>query len=284
MTGRLGDDRHPPRGRARCPARRSPSAARRARRRRARARRAGRPAPRARWHGTMNYAGFTRPVWTWLRGETPARRSRERRSSGSRSACRGFPASRSSARCARSGRASRGRPSLHSWAILDSHDTARFRVDRGLSRAPARRRRAADDDARRADGLRRRRDRARGRLGRGRAPDDAVGRARRRGTRSCSTATGGSIALRRGSRGARARRHPLRARLRRRDRVPARGAGRDGALPRHARRARAGRGCRSRRSAAAELETLVRRGRGRSTASDVVLPAGGPAFHAWRVA
>ncbi len=21
------------------------------------------------WHGTMNYAGFTRPVWTWLRGE-----------------------------------------------------------------------------------------------------------------------------------------------------------------------------------------------------------------------
>ena len=58
---------------------------------------------------------------------------------------------------------------------------------RRLARASARRRRPADDDAGRADGLRRRRDRSRGRLGRGRAPDDAVvsprdvghGRARR---------------------------------------------------------------------------------------------------------
>ena len=47
-------------------------AAGRARRRRARARRARRP-PRRRWHGTMNYAGFTRPVWAWLRGTTSRR-------------------------------------------------------------------------------------------------------------------------------------------------------------------------------------------------------------------
>ena len=88
---------------------------------------------------------------------------------------------------------------LHSWTLLDSHDTARFRTVVGLARAAARRRRAADDDARRADGLRRRRARARGRLGRGRAPDDAVGRAGQLGRRRSSTTYRRLIALRRSS-------------------------------------------------------------------------------------
>lgn len=73
------------------------------------------------WHGVMNYAGFSRPVWTWLRGalEVPYF---------------GLPlampllggdASVASMRAFRA-----GVPwnfTLHSWAILDSHDTARFR-------------------------------------------------------------------------------------------------------------------------------------------------------------
>ena len=37
------------------------------------------------WHGTMNYAGFTRPLWTWLRGARPGRC---RTSSASPAACR----------------------------------------------------------------------------------------------------------------------------------------------------------------------------------------------------
>ncbi len=67
---------------------------------------------------------------------------------------------------------------LHSWNLLDSHDTARFRTIAGTGGPPPRRRRPADVAARRADALRRRRARARRRLGRGRAPHDAVGRRR----------------------------------------------------------------------------------------------------------
>ena len=43
---------------------------RRAAGRRARPRRRRRPRPRTAGTGTMNYAGFTRPVWTWLRSPT----------------------------------------------------------------------------------------------------------------------------------------------------------------------------------------------------------------------
>jgi alpha-glucosidase len=73
------------------------------------------------WHGVMNYAGFSRPVWTWLRGalEVPYF---------------GLPVTMpllggdAAAASMRAFRA--GVPwdfVLHSWAILDSHDTARFR-------------------------------------------------------------------------------------------------------------------------------------------------------------
>jgi alpha-glucosidase len=78
------------------------------------------------WHGAMNYAGFTRPVWTWLRGDDlPA--EAEAMFFG---APVGIPqlAGESVVRTMSAFRA--GIPwsaSLHSWAILDSHDVIRFR-------------------------------------------------------------------------------------------------------------------------------------------------------------
>ena len=77
------------------------------------------------WHGTMNYAGFLRPVWVWLRGdEVPADLQR---------AFWGVPVGlprlggRQAVATMRAFRA--GVPwaaTLHSWALLDSHDSARF--------------------------------------------------------------------------------------------------------------------------------------------------------------
>ena len=74
------------------------------------------------WHGVMNYAGFSRPVWTWLRGdvdlpyfELPIPMPRF-----------GADASVATMRAFRA-----GVPwgfVLHSWAILDSHDSPRFRT------------------------------------------------------------------------------------------------------------------------------------------------------------
>jgi alpha-glucosidase len=77
------------------------------------------------WHGVMNYAGFSRPVWTWLRGELelryfelPVPMPRF-----------GATASVATMRAFRA-----GVPwnfVLHSWAILDSHDSPRFRTMAG---------------------------------------------------------------------------------------------------------------------------------------------------------
>jgi alpha-glucosidase len=77
------------------------------------------------WHGVMNYAGFSRPVWTWLRGdlslryfELPVPMPRL-----------GGAASAATMRAFRA-----GVPwsfVLHSWAILDSHDSPRFRTMAG---------------------------------------------------------------------------------------------------------------------------------------------------------
>jgi alpha-glucosidase len=77
------------------------------------------------WHGVMNYAGFSRPVWTWLRGDfevpyfglpvTMPRLSGEASVASMRAFRAGVPWDFS----------------LHSWAILDSHDTARFRTVAG---------------------------------------------------------------------------------------------------------------------------------------------------------
>jgi alpha-glucosidase len=73
------------------------------------------------WHGVMNYAGFSRPVWTWLRGDLSLRYF-ELPVSMPRL---GGAASAATMRAFRA-----GVPwsfVLHSWAILDSHDSPRFR-------------------------------------------------------------------------------------------------------------------------------------------------------------
>jgi alpha-glucosidase len=77
------------------------------------------------WHGVMNYAGFSRPVWAWLRGalalryfELPIPMPRFD-GSASVATMRAFRA---------------GLPwnfVLQSWAILDSHDSPRFRTMAG---------------------------------------------------------------------------------------------------------------------------------------------------------
>ena len=77
------------------------------------------------WHGVMNYAGFSRPIWTWLRGDAeipypglPVALPRL-----------GGEATVATMRAFRA-----GVPwdfVLHSWTILDSHDTARFRTVAG---------------------------------------------------------------------------------------------------------------------------------------------------------
>jgi alpha-glucosidase len=77
------------------------------------------------WHGMMNYAGFFRPVLTWLRGDVDLRYFElpitMPRFNGKTvvSTMRGFRA---------------GVPwqfTLHSWAILDTHDSPRFRTVAG---------------------------------------------------------------------------------------------------------------------------------------------------------
>ena len=77
------------------------------------------------WHGVMNYAGFSRPVWTWLRGDVeipyfglPVSMPRL-----------GGEASVATMRAFRAGVP--WQFVLHSWSILDSHDTPRFRTIAG---------------------------------------------------------------------------------------------------------------------------------------------------------
>jgi alpha-glucosidase len=82
------------------------------------------------WHGTMNYAGFLRPTWEWLRGDelheeldrsfwgTPVGLPRL-----------GGEAVSTTMRIFRAGVP--WQSILHSWNLLDSHDTARFRTVAG---------------------------------------------------------------------------------------------------------------------------------------------------------
>jgi alpha-glucosidase len=73
----------------------------------------------------MNYAGFSRPVWTWLRGDFETEYF-------------GLPIAmpqlggEAAAATMRAFRAGVPWPfTLHSWAILDSHDSPRFRTIAG---------------------------------------------------------------------------------------------------------------------------------------------------------
>ena len=82
------------------------------------------------WHGTMAYSGFTRPVWTWLRGDdVPGEQA-----SGFLGLPVGVPRLPGQALVETMRRFRAGIPwsrVLHSWTILDSHDTARFRTIAG---------------------------------------------------------------------------------------------------------------------------------------------------------
>jgi alpha-glucosidase len=72
------------------------------------------------WHGVMNYSGFQRPVWWWLRGDEYVRDDYS-----------GTPSPRYDGRAMVEAmrRYRAGVPwtaVLHSWTVLDSHDTPRF--------------------------------------------------------------------------------------------------------------------------------------------------------------
>jgi alpha-glucosidase len=82
------------------------------------------------WHGTMNYAGFLRPAWAWLRrADLP---EELRRSFWGTPV--GLPRLDGHAVASTMQAFRAGVPwqsVLHSWNLLDSHDTARFRTVSG---------------------------------------------------------------------------------------------------------------------------------------------------------
>jgi alpha-glucosidase len=82
------------------------------------------------WHGVMNYSGFLRPLWTWLRRDDPEPEQQAH--------FWGIPAGvpqlggEDAVTALRRFRAGVPWQSvLHSWNLLDSHDTARFRTIAG---------------------------------------------------------------------------------------------------------------------------------------------------------
>jgi alpha-glucosidase len=82
------------------------------------------------WNGTMNYAGFLRPAWTWLRGPTIP----EPLEHAFWGIPVGLPTLPGSAAVATMRAFRAGLPwtsVLQSWTLLDSHDTARFRTVAG---------------------------------------------------------------------------------------------------------------------------------------------------------
>lgn len=78
------------------------------------------------WHGVMNYAGFLKPVWTWLQSESFDWRTIDIPLA---------PPLASGVDVVGAMRAFRAgvpwQSVLHSWTLLDSHDTARFRTVAG---------------------------------------------------------------------------------------------------------------------------------------------------------
>ncbi len=82
------------------------------------------------WHGVMNYSGFMRPLWMWLRRDDPHPEQQEQ--------FWGIPVGVPQLDAAPTVAAMRqfraGVPweaVLHSWNLLDSHDVARFRTIAG---------------------------------------------------------------------------------------------------------------------------------------------------------
>jgi alpha-glucosidase len=82
------------------------------------------------WHGTMNYAGFLRPAWEWLRGEElPDELQRSFWGTPVGLPRLGGDAAAATMRTFRAGVP--WQSVVHSWNLLDSHDTARFRTVSG---------------------------------------------------------------------------------------------------------------------------------------------------------
>src|SRR5262249_44170214 len=75
------------------------------------------------WHGVMNYSGFLRPLWWWLRGGALGSDAFDIFAATPAPSYRG----RDAVAVMRASRA--GTPwetTLHSWLLVDSHDTPRF--------------------------------------------------------------------------------------------------------------------------------------------------------------
>jgi alpha-glucosidase len=84
------------------------------------------------WHGVMNYSGFLRPLWTWLLRDDPDPEQQEQ----FWGVPAGVPQSDGGAAFTSLRQFRAGVPwetTLHSWNLLDSHDTARFRTIAGTA-------------------------------------------------------------------------------------------------------------------------------------------------------
>ena len=82
------------------------------------------------WHGTMNYSGFLRPMWAWLRGDA----LEGELATNFLGLPNGVPRIDAAQAAATMGAFRAGVPwqsVVHSWTLLDSHDTARFGVVAG---------------------------------------------------------------------------------------------------------------------------------------------------------
>ena len=86
------------------------------------------------WHGTMNYAGFLRPAWEWLRGdEVPEALRHDFWGTPVGLPRLGGQAATTTMQIFRAGVP--WQSIVHSWNLLDSHDTARFRTVTGSREA-----------------------------------------------------------------------------------------------------------------------------------------------------
>ena len=81
------------------------------------------------WHGAMNYAGFMRPVWCWLHGDLPAELIRTFWGYPVGVATVNGPDAVATIRAFTAG--TPWASVLHSWTLVDSHDSARFRTVAG---------------------------------------------------------------------------------------------------------------------------------------------------------
>jgi len=82
------------------------------------------------WHGVMNYAGFLRPLWTWLLRDDPHPEQQEQ-FWGIPVGVPSLPGESAMASLRRFRAGVPWESVLHSWNLLDSHDTARFRTIAG---------------------------------------------------------------------------------------------------------------------------------------------------------